>query len=966
MRLRTVSAALAALALVTVSCSENNITGPASTPEPVTATPRYVVTPPSVPSIHISELHYDNTGGDVNERIEITGPAGASIDGWKILLYNGNGGAVYDTKTLTGTLPTTCTTLGVFVQAYPANGIQNGDPDGIALVDASNNLIEFISYEGVFVGVGGAADGIISRDIGVRETGTEPVTNSLRRNQAGTWFGSAASTFGACNDNTTPAADSVVASIDALPATTTLVAGATQQFTATARNSGNVALPGALIGWTSEPSTVASVDVNGLVKALTPGTAKIIATTTNGLSDTSTVIVNAAPPPSGLGNVRFSEIHYDNAGTDVNEKIEIEGPTGGNLTGWTVVLYNGDNGQSYNTQTLNVTIPATCDTRGVIVISYPVNGIQNGSPDGFALVNSGGQVVEFLSYEGTMTAANGPAQGLLSTDIGVSENSSTVGFSLQRTAAGTWYGPATSSFGACNPAEVPRPSISITGRFPSDPALPVGFQDQLFATLQDASGNAIPTTFTWSSETPSIATIDQDGVMTALAEGTAIFRATAATGETRTWSLPTIVATLGGTAMYAGNTEFGDPTDSDPSDDFILRNLEYTTSFSSTRNTPNWVSYDLDASHFGPQDRCDCFTYDPALPGSYTRYTTAAYTGAGAIAGYGIDRGHLARSFDRTTGSLDNAYTYYFTNIVPQAADLNQGPWAAFETYLGDLARFQNKEVYIVTGVAGNIGTLKNAGLIVIPGYTWKVAVIMPRDQGLANVTSVNSLEVIAVSMPNTPGIRNVNWETYKTTVDAIEALSGYDLLSLLPDQIEIAVESNTSAPTAAINGPFTGYLPGELIAMSGAGSTDADNDVLTYAWNFGDGSTGTGVNVSHAYAAAGTYTVTLVVTDPLGLTGMTTTTATILTQAQVAASAKNLVAQLNAAGKINNGNANSLTSKLDAAIASFQRGNPGAAVNQLNALLNELDAMVQSGRLAESDAAPLRLLVNRIVKSVT
>ncbi len=49
--------------------------------------------------------------------------------------------------------------------------------------------------------------------------------------------------------------------------------------------------------------------------------------------------------------------------------------------------------------------------------------------------------------------------------------------------------------------------------------------------------------------------------------------------------------------------------------------------------------------------------------------------------------------------------------------------------------------------------------------------------------------------------MRNVDWQTYKTTVDAVEALSGYDLLALLRDDIENAVESGktTAAPIAAI-----------------------------------------------------------------------------------------------------------------------------------------------------------------------
>src|SRR5215813_3238877 len=64
-------------------------------------------------------------------------------------------------------------------------------------------------------------------------------------------------------------------------------------------------------------------------------------------------------PPS----VRFSEIHYDNTGTDAGEAIEISGPAGMDVTGWTVVLYNGNGGASYNTQTLSGTIPATCTNR---------------------------------------------------------------------------------------------------------------------------------------------------------------------------------------------------------------------------------------------------------------------------------------------------------------------------------------------------------------------------------------------------------------------------------------------------------------------------------------------------------------------------------------------------------------------------------------------------------------------------
>jgi DNA/RNA endonuclease G (NUC1) len=342
---------------------------------------------------------------------------------------------------------------------------------------------------------------------------------------------------------------------------------------------------------------------------------------------------------------------------------------------------------------------------------------------------------------------------MLSTDIGVRETGSrSDAFSLMRY-DGEWYGPQPNTFGSCNPPP-PPPSISFSGRLSSDPALPVGFQDQLFATLTDASQNEIDTAFVWSAETPSVATIDQDGVFTALTAGTATFRATIKNGTiTNTYTLSTTVATASATAVYAGNTEFGIPSDSDPTDDFIITHPYYTSSFSATRGTPNWVSYNLEQTHFGAQDRCDCFTFDPAAAGIMTAYTTNAYTGSAAINGFGIDRGHLARSFDRTSGSLDNAYTFYFSNIVPQASDQNQGPWAIMENVLGDFARFQNKEVYIIAGVAGNKGTLKNEGRIVIPEYTWKVALILPRDQGLSSVDSYDDVQVIAAVMPNILGL---------------------------------------------------------------------------------------------------------------------------------------------------------------------------------------------------------------------
>ncbi len=841
------------LALAFVSCNAGDRVAPALQAD---------IT--SLPAVRISEIHYDNVGTDAGEAIEVSGPAGTDLTGWQLVLYNGTGGAAYNTTALTGSIPATCDPRGVVVINYPVNGIQNGSPDGVALVSPGNAVVEFLSYEGTFAAVGGPANGLLSVDIGVAEVGTEPLGQSLQRSGSNAWSAPGANTFGACNDNVEPPPPAEIVSVTVSPDAATVAQGGTQTFTATAFDAANQPVAGTTFTWSSTESGVATVNANGLASAVAPGDAQIVAAAPNGVADTADLHVAA---PTGLPATRFSEIHYDNFGTDAGEAIEFEGPAGTDLTGWSVVLYNGNGGVRYDTRNFLIgAIGDQCDGRGVVLLQYPQDGIQNGSPDGFALVNAAAQVVEFLSYEGTFTATDGPAAGLTSTDIGVAETSAPVGQSLQRDAAGVWSGPSANTLGFCNSTPPPPPSntITFTGRLASDPPLPVGFQDQLFATLRDGTGAAVPTTFTWSPETPAVASIDQNGVMTALTEGTATFRATAAEGTTATFSLPTRVAVASTTALYAGNTEFGEPADGDPSDDFIVRHDQYTASYNANRGTPNWVSYDLDPTHFGPEDRCDCFTFDPALPAAFTHYTTADYTGAGAFHGFGIDRGHLARSFDRTSASLDNAFTFYFSNIVPQAADLNQGPWALLENHLGDLVRSQGREVYIIAGVAGNRGTLKDEGKIVIPTSTWKVAAILPHDHGLADIHDYRDLEVIAVNMPNEPGVRNVPWETYKTTVDAIEALSGYDLLALLPDQIERIVEANDHAPTASAGGPYAG-VEGTAVVFSAAGSTDPDGDALTYAWDFGDGATGIGVSPAHAYADNGAYTAQVIVTDPYG-----------------------------------------------------------------------------------------------------
>lgn len=348
------------------------------------------------------------------------------------------------------------------------------------------------------------------------------------------------------------------------------------------------------------------------------------------------------------------------------------------------------------------------------------------------------------------------------------------------------------------PGEVARITLAVSGA----PELPAGYTKPVFPTARDAVGTIIspPPVYTWTSSDPAVATVDTLGYVTGVAPGTAAIRAAAPNGilgEIRFTVIPGDAST---SAVYRDHVEFGVPTDGTPADEYLLEKTQYVLSYNEQRGGPNWASWNLNATHFGTAGRCNCFTANPQLPETMDRVVDFDYRGSG------YNRGHVVQSFNRTTTDQENASTFLMTNILPQAAENNQGPWLAFESYLNDLARQQGKEIYVIAGgeYDPNPETLKGEGKIAVPAFTWKIAVVMEGGEGLCDVRSANDLEVVAVRMPNDTvsarGIRDNPWRMYETTVDKIEAATEYDFLAELPDAVEQGVESGVSGLVAEVN----------------------------------------------------------------------------------------------------------------------------------------------------------------------
>ena len=170
----------------------------------------------------------------------------------------------------------------------------------------------------------------------------------------------------------------------------------------------------------------------------------------------------------------LNELHYDNAGGDVDEGLEIAANFEIDISLLSVYAYNGSNGTEYSSWS-NTIFNTTTVAGGSLAWFTGQGSLQNGAPDGLAIYYDGA-LIQFLSYEGSpFTATDGPAAGELSTDLGISESSSSpVGSSLQLTGTGesysdfTWTGGETATWGSLNPNQtigaIPAPgALALLG-----------------------------------------------------------------------------------------------------------------------------------------------------------------------------------------------------------------------------------------------------------------------------------------------------------------------------------------------------------------------------------------------------------------------------------------------------------------------------------------------------------------------
>ncbi|MCZ7592952.1 MAG: DNA/RNA non-specific endonuclease [Kiritimatiellae bacterium] len=270
--------------------------------------------------------------------------------------------------------------------------------------------------------------------------------------------------------------------------------------------------------------------------------------------------------------------------------------------------------------------------------------------------------------------------------------------------------------------------------------------------------------------------------------------------------------------MQLGNPS-GATANANDRNHYLIQRTVQALDFSDVLGEPRWASWDLTSGDIGSSSRSSSFYVDSTLPSGFYRVKTADYTNSG------YDRGHMTPSLDRTDTDANNKLVFYMSNILPQSPDNNQGPWQSLEAYCQSLAKAGN-ELLIISGGSGYNGSYIPSGKAAIPGYVWKIVVVVPSGSGSA-LSRVNAASrVIAVKMPNVQGIRSVAWQNYITSVNQIQSDTAYNFFSALPASVATVLRAKVDgapAPSISSLSPASGAV-GASVAINGANLTGASS----------------------------------------------------------------------------------------------------------------------------------------------
>lgn len=209
----------------------------------------------------------------------------------------------------------------------------------------------------------------------------------------------------------------------------------------------------------------------------------------------------------------------------------------------------------------------------------------------------------------------------------------------------------------------------------------------------------------------------------------------------------------------------------------IIRHKYYTLSYNEDWEQPNWVSYRLTKNMVMKKvaGRTNDFRPDPLVS-----------TGSSDLDDYrrsGYDRGHLCPAAAMAFSKTAMSETFYMSNMSPQVPGFNRGIWKKLEEKVRGWA-VKNIEISVVTGpIFYNNRKRKEIGndKVDVPDAFYKV-ILDNREP---------DIKAIGFIMPNKSTYKSPY--NYAVPVDTVEAVTGIDFFSYLPDKVENKIERDNN-----------------------------------------------------------------------------------------------------------------------------------------------------------------------------
>ena len=401
----------------------------------------------------------------------------------------------------------------------------------------------------MFVATARTADGSTRDDVEVSWTSSNTVVVTIDSTGLATAIGMGMAIIRAVADGVTSAPVmitvieplSVVAAITVRPSTMTMEVGGTFQFEATALTADGMTIPDVQFIWKSDDDGIATVDDTGLVTAVATGTAMITASSNDVTSMPATVIIEELPPEVASVTVDLSSVMLEVG--DTHQLTAVARTSEGMVVGGVDIEWSSDDrgvasvdqtglvtavgagmanitamAEGVTSAPVRITVAEPPPVVASIMVTPPMASIEAGETQQFEAVamTSDGQVIPnvTISWMSTdMTVATVDQTGLV-TAVGAGMANITA------MAEGVTSAPVRITV-----AEPPPVVASVTVS-PASMTMEVGGTFQFEATAMTADGMTIPDVqIAWMSDDDGIATVDDTGLVTAVAAGTAMITA---------------------------------------------------------------------------------------------------------------------------------------------------------------------------------------------------------------------------------------------------------------------------------------------------------------------------------------------------------------------------------------------------------------------------------------------------------